>query len=72
MQIEAIINCDERGQIMLPKEIRKRLNINPGDKLALLNCTPEEGKLCLAIIKVDSLEELVKDYLTPVLKEIIK
>lgn len=70
--VEAIISCDERGQLVLPKEIRKRLDIAPGEKLALINYTTEDKTLCLTIIRANSLEEVIKSYLKPVMKEMIK
>ena len=35
--VESIVTIDERGQMVLPKEIRERAKIKPGDKLALLS-----------------------------------
>ena len=71
--IEAIISCDERGQLVLPKEVRKNLGIAPGDKLALLKCSSgNEGQNCLTIIKSSSLEHLVKDFLGPMMRDIVK
>lgn len=70
--IEAIVSCDDRGQLVLPKDVRKILDISPGDKLALLSCTTENNQMCLTIIKSRSLENLVKNYLSPMLKDIGK
>jgi len=72
ISVEAIVSCDDRGQLVLPKDIRKKLNIKPGDKLAVLNCYAEEDKQFLTLIKTNSLEELFKSYMGPVMKEIIK
>ena len=36
-KIEALISVDERGQMVLPKEIRDRADIHTGDKLALVS-----------------------------------
>lgn len=70
--VEAIVSCDDRGQLVLPKDIRKKLKINSGEKLALLNVTNTNGEFLLSLIKVASLEDLIKTYMTPVVKEIIK
>jgi len=72
ISVEAIVSCDDRGQLVLPKDIRKKLDIKPGDKLAVLNCYAKEDKQFLTLIKTNSLEELVKSYIGPVMKEIIK
>lgn len=70
--IEAIVSCDDRGQLVLPKDVRKELGITPGDKLAILKCSTNDENSCLTIIKSSSLEELVKNYLGPMLKDIVK
>jgi len=70
--VEAIISCDDRGQLVLPKDIRKRLSIKPGEKLALLNYTTEDNVFCLTLIRANSLEEVIKSYLKPVMKDMIK
>ena len=44
----------ERGQIVIPKQIRDELGINPGDNLIILG-NKEEG---IQIIVANSLEEL--------------
>lgn len=70
--VEAIVSCDDRGQLVLPKEVRKRLKITSGEKMALLNVTHKENEFLLTLIRVTSLEELIKNYMTPVVKDIIK
>jgi len=67
--VESILTIDERGQMVLPKDIREKANIKPGDKLALL-CLMKRGKVCcLSLIKVDVLEDMVKSRLGPVINE---
>jgi AbrB family looped-hinge helix DNA binding protein len=34
-RVESLISVDERGQMVLPKELREKANIRAGDKLAL-------------------------------------
>ena len=36
-KVEALLTVDERGQMVLPKEIREKAEIHTGDKLALVN-----------------------------------
>lgn len=70
--VESILTIDERGQMVLPKDIRERADIKPGDKLALL-CLRKGGKVCcLSLIKVDVLEGMVKSRLGPVINEAFK
>jgi len=50
-RIESLIRVDERGQIVLPKEIRDKANIYPGDKLALICLKKRGGNLLLLFSK---------------------
>ncbi len=70
--VEAIVSCDDRGQLVLPKDIRKKLKILSGDKLALLNISNGENDFFLTLIKADALEKLIRSYLSPVMNEVIK
>lgn len=68
-KVESLISIDERGQMVLPKEIRDKAGIRAGDKLALVSWE-KEGKLCcLALIKADEFAQMVKGLLGPVMKE---
>jgi len=58
--------------MVLPKDLRDRANIKAGDKLAVVSWGQNEGVLCLALIKVDELNELVKQMLGPLFKEMSK
>lgn len=71
-RVESIVTVDERGQMVLPKDLRKNAGINPGDKLALVACEGGESKGCIVMMKVDDLAGLVKNALGPMLSEIIK
>jgi len=71
-RVESIVTIDERGQMVLPKEIRERAKIKPGDKLALLSLEKDSKICCLSLIKVEELEELVKSRLGPVINEAFK
>jgi antitoxin PrlF len=70
-KVEAVISVDERGQMVLPKDIREKAGIHAGDKLALVSWGQDEGA-CLALIKVDDLNKMVQQMLGPVMKEVFK
>ena len=71
-KIESVISVDDRGQMVLPKEIRAKAGICPGDKLAAV-CWEKDGEVCcISLIKVEYLTEMVKDMLGPVMKEIMQ
>lgn len=67
-KIESLLTVDERGQMVLPKELRERANIRPGDKLALISWKKDGEVCCLTLIKADALADRVKEFLGPVLK----
>jgi len=67
-KVESLISVDERGQMVLPKDLREKANIKPGDKLALISWEKEGEVCCLAMIKSEYLAERVKDFLGPVMK----
>ena len=66
-QVTSLVSVDERGQMILPKEIRERAGIKAGDKLALVAWEKDGAVCCLTLIKADELGGMVKDKLGPVL-----
>jgi AbrB family looped-hinge helix DNA binding protein len=68
-KVESIINTDERGQMILPKELREKAHIRPGDKLAIVSWDKGGEICCLYLIKTEYLAERVKDFLGPMVKE---
>ncbi len=71
-RVEALISIDDRGQMILPKEIRDRAGIIAGDKLAIIGME-QDGKLnCLALVKAEVLTEMAKSTLGPLIKEIFQ
>jgi len=69
-QVEAVISIDERGQMVLPKEIREKSNIKAGDKLALVKWNNTNDISFIALVKIEDLNKLVQQMLGPALKEI--
>lgn len=71
-RVEAILSVDERGQMVLPKEIREKADIHAGDKLALVSWEKEGKICCMALLKVTELTGMVENVLGPLMGEIIK
>jgi AbrB family looped-hinge helix DNA binding protein len=65
-----VVTVDERGQMVLPKEIRERAGIRAGDKLAVLSWEKEGKVCCISLIRAEDLSEMTKDLLGPMMKEI--
>jgi len=68
-KVESIIGVDERGQMVLPKELRERANIGAGDKLAIASWEKEGKVRCLTLIKVEDLVGMMKEHLGPIIRE---
>jgi antitoxin PrlF len=71
-KVESIVTVDERGQMVLPKEIRERANILSGDKLAVVSLEKDGKICCLSLIKAEDLEVMVKSMLGPVMDDVFK
>ena len=68
-KVESLISVDERGQMVLPKEIRDKANIKAGDKLALISWEKDGKVCCFTLIKADDFGGMVKEMLGPMMKE---
>ncbi len=70
-KVDALISIDERGQMVLPKEIRDKAGIRTGDKLALVSWEKDGKVCCLTLIKADEFGGMVKGLLGPMMKEVM-
>jgi antitoxin PrlF len=71
-KVEAITGVDERGQMILPKELREKFDIKAGDKLAIVSWEKDGRVCCLGIIKADQLMPMLKNMLGPVMKDMVE
>lgn len=71
-KVESLVSVDERGQMVLPKEIREKAGIGPGEKLALVSWEKGGEICCIVLMKVDDLTEMVKGALGPIVREVFK
>jgi antitoxin PrlF len=71
-QVASLLSVDERGQMILPKEIRERAGIKAGDKLALIAWENNGAICCLTLIKAGELGSMVKEKLGPVLAGLVR
>lgn len=67
-KVEAIVTVDERGQMVLSKELRDRAGIGPGDKIAKVGFEDKGEICCISFFKVDDLSSMVRAKLEPVMK----
>jgi len=71
-KVESLIAVDERGQMVLPKDLRERANIKAGDKLALISWQKDGTICCISLIKADYLAESVTEFLGPMMSSLSK
>jgi antitoxin PrlF len=67
--VEAVVSTDERGQMVLPKDLRIRAGINPGDKLAVVSWEKDGKVCCIMLMQVEQLSDPVKTLVGPMVKD---
>ena len=68
-RVEAVLNVDDRGQMVLPKDVRDKAGIRTGDKLALITWEKDGSICCLALMKAENLSGMVKGIIGPLVNE---
>jgi len=58
--------------MVLPKELREKANIHPGDKLAVTTWEKDGKGCCFSLSKAEELTEMVRATLGPVMTEILR
>ena len=59
-KVESVISIDDRGQMVLPKEIRDRAEIRAGDKLAVISWE-KDGE----VVQSDTVEVIIVSVIAP-------
>lgn len=70
--VESVVTVDERGQMVLPKDLRKKANIKAGDKLAVIGHVKDGAICCISLMKIEDFAPVVKGVMAPMLKDIIE
>jgi AbrB family looped-hinge helix DNA binding protein len=71
-EVESVITVDERGQMVLPREVRNKANIKAGDKLTIISWKKGDKICCISLIRAEEFAEMVKDLLGPMMKEMME
>jgi antitoxin PrlF len=71
-QVDAVVSVDGRGQMVLPKEVREKFGIKPGDKLAVVSWTRDGETCCLTLNRANDLAEAVRNAYGPILKDLLR
>ncbi len=66
-RVESLIAIDDRGQMVLPKDLRDRAGIKGGDKFALVSWEKDGQVCCLSLIKVEEFSGMIKGVLGPLM-----
>jgi antitoxin PrlF len=69
--IDAVVTVDEKGQIVIPKDVREKAGLKPNDKLAIIGCEQDNAICCIIMIKTEKLGSSVNKTLSPLLKDIL-
>jgi len=67
--VEAMVSLDDRGQMVLPKDLRERAGIAPGEKLALVSWERDGAVCCLMLLRAEQFTGMVKGLVAPLLQE---
>ena len=70
-KVDSVITVDDRGQTVLPKEIRDKAGIHTGDKLALVSLEKDGKICCFTLIKAEEFGDMVRGLLGPMMKEVM-
>jgi len=71
-KINAVVTVDQKGQIVLPKDLREKANIKPNDKLAVIGVERDNQVCCIVMMKADDLAVTVKNILGPLFKQVFQ
>jgi len=64
------VSFDERGQLVFPKDVRKKFNLKAGEKFMMVSCTNEKGLCCFTMVKTSAVNEMLGKSLGPMLNKI--
>lgn len=71
-RIEAVLTVDSKGQILLPKELREKMGVKAGGRLAVIAGCDEKGEICcLILVKAEMLDRELGKVISPMLREVI-
>ena len=70
-KVESLVTVDDRGQMVLPKELRDKAGIKGGDKLAVIGWEKEGKVCCLSLIRAEELSTMVKGVLGPLMGDML-
>jgi len=70
-KVDAVVTVDQRGQIVLPKDLREKAGLKSNDKLAVIGCEQNGEVCCIIMVKAEKLGNTIKGFLGPMLKQVL-
>ena len=71
-KVESVVTIDERGQMILPKDLREKAGLVAGDKLVIAT-SMKDGKLgFMMLFRADDFADMVKGVVGPVMRTVWK
>lgn len=67
-KVESVVSVDERGQMVLPKDVREKAGVRVGDKFAVVSWEKQGRVCCISLVKVEDMAPMVQDMLGPMIK----
>ncbi|HVO78280.1 MAG TPA: HgcAB-associated protein [Methanomassiliicoccales archaeon] len=63
--VESVVGIDERGQMVLPKDIRAKLGVKPNDRLAIATSSRNGKVCCIHLFRANELDDRAKQVINP-------
>jgi len=71
-KVDSLVSVDDRGQMVLPKELRDKAGIKGGDKLAVISWEREGKVCCLSLIRAEEFGGMIKGMLGPLMGDVLR
>ena len=67
-KVEALVSVDARGQMVLPKDVREKMRVKEGEKLAIMTMGNHD-ECCIMLVKAERLNKMAKEMFGPLIEE---
>ena len=71
-KVESVVSVDERGQMVLPKDVRDKAGVRVGDKFAVVSWEKQGKVCCISLVKVEDMAAMVRDMLGPMMNGMLQ
>ena len=71
-KVESVVSVDERGQMVLPKDVRDKAGVRIGDKFAVVSWEKQGRVCCISLVKVEDMASMMRDMLGPMMSGILQ